>query len=72
MVVTELFLPALEVSIPDYLLAKPINLNEELELALDYPLDNKTSADDLFYSVSVIYDKDVRATFEVAYLTFRF
>jgi hypothetical protein len=37
LIVTELDLPVLEVDVPEYLLSRKINLNENIRLTLKYP-----------------------------------
>jgi|NOAtaT_7_FD_contig_51_1732457_length_501_multi_1_in_0_out_0_1 hypothetical protein len=57
-IMTELNVPGLMVNIPDFSLANVLNLNEPLDINLDYNFDsadNKFSVDDLKYSVAIEY-----------------
>ena len=53
MVITEIDLPALEVSVPSYLRSRKINTNEDIKIQLYYP---DTNPDTLFYSGVLIYN----------------
>lgn len=58
-IITEIDLPALAVDIPISMKQRRVNLNEEIQLKLNY---TGVSPDSLFYAGALVYDYDVVAT----------
>ncbi len=67
--ITELDIPVLEVVVPDYLLAKKINLNENLRFTLKYP---DPFSDQLYFNSVFLYEYEPVSVAIIQYYDFRF